>query len=167
MSLDVVDLRNFYAHRLGAVARDFIGRGIRKRWSNTAGQRVLGLGYASPYLGQFREKAERCLAFMPAAQGVVKWPSARPSLTSLVEELDLPLSDAAVDHGIGAVHRAVGALIDTLDLPAGINGEVAGAVFLAVLGRMTEPTAAPLPDSDERAAELMVNLLRRSLLRTS
>ena len=76
------------------------------------------------------------------------------------------LSDA-VDHGIGAVHRAVSALIDTVDLPAGINGEVAGAVFLAVLGRMSEPTAAPLPDSDERAAELMVNLLRRSLLRSS
>jgi AcrR family transcriptional regulator len=77
------------------------------------------------------------------------------------------LSDAAVDHGIGAVHRAVGALIDTVDLPAGINGEVAGAVFLAVLGRMTEPTAAPLPDSDVRTAALMVNLLRRSLLRAS
>jgi AcrR family transcriptional regulator len=77
------------------------------------------------------------------------------------------LSDAAVDHGIGAVHRAVRGLIDTVDLPAGINAEVAGAVFLAVLGRMTEPTAAELPDSDERAAELMVNLLRRSLLRTS
>jgi AcrR family transcriptional regulator len=76
------------------------------------------------------------------------------------------LSDAAVDHGIGAVHRAVGALIDTVDLPAGINREVAGAVFLSVLGRMTEPTAAPLPDSDERAAELMVHLLRRSILRT-
>jgi AcrR family transcriptional regulator len=77
------------------------------------------------------------------------------------------LSDAAVDHGIGAVHRAVGAVIDTIDLPADLNGEVAGAVFLAVLGRMTEPTAAPVPDSDERAAELMVNLLRRSMLRTS
>jgi SAM-dependent methyltransferase len=35
---------------------------------------------------------------MPAAQGVVKWPSARPSLTTLVEELDLPLVDAAVDR---------------------------------------------------------------------
>jgi len=37
---------------------------------------------------------------MPAAQGVVKWPSARASLTSLVEELDLPLSDAAVDRAL-------------------------------------------------------------------
>jgi AcrR family transcriptional regulator len=77
------------------------------------------------------------------------------------------LSDAAVDHGIGATYRAVGALLDTVELPAGTDGQVAGAVFLAVLGRMTEPTAASAPDSDERAAELMVNLLRRSLLRTA
>ena len=98
MSIDVVDLRNFYSHRLGAVARNFVGRGIRKRWADTRGQRVLGLGYASPYLGQFREEAERCLAFMPAAQGVVKWPSAHPTLSALVETLDLPLPDASVDR---------------------------------------------------------------------
>ena len=78
MSLDVVDLRNFYAQQLGTVARRFVGRGIRARWSDTARARIAGIGYATPYLGLFREEAERCLAFMPAAQGVVKWPSARP-----------------------------------------------------------------------------------------
>src|SRR5256714_13795168 len=98
MSLDVVDLRNFYAQPLGTVARRFVSRGIRARWGDTRGQRIAGVGYATPYLGLFREEAERCLAFMPAAQGVVKWPSARPTLTALVEELDLPLSDAAVDR---------------------------------------------------------------------
>ena len=98
MSLDVVDLRNFYAQPLGTVARRFVSRGIRVRWADTRGQRIAGLGYATPYLGLFREEAERCLAFMPAAQGVVKWPSARPTLTTLVEELDLPLADAAVDR---------------------------------------------------------------------
>src|SRR5437764_5848300 len=98
MSYDVVDLRDFYAQRLGIVARRFVGRGIRMHWPDTRGQRVLGIGYATPYLGLFREEAERCLAFMPAAQGVVKWPSARPTLTTLVEELDLPLTDAAVDR---------------------------------------------------------------------
>jgi SAM-dependent methyltransferase len=98
MSLDVVDLRNFYAQPLGTVARRFVSRGIRSRWSDTRAQRIAGIGYVTPYLGLFREEAERCLAFMPAAQGVVKWPSARPSLTALVEELDLPLTDAAVDR---------------------------------------------------------------------
>ena len=98
MSLDVVDLRNFYAQRLGTVARRFVGRGVRKLWGNTAGERVLGVGYTTPYLGLFREEAERCLAFMPAAQGVVKWPTARPTLASLVDPYDMPLPDSSMDR---------------------------------------------------------------------
>ena len=58
----------------------------------------MGIGYATPYLGLFREEAERCLALMPATQGVVRWPSARPALAALVEEDDWPLTDAAVDR---------------------------------------------------------------------
>jgi SAM-dependent methyltransferase len=98
MSIDVVDLRNFYGQQLGVVARRFIGRGIRKRWPDLAGQRVLGVGYTTPYLGLFREEAERCLAFMPATQGVVKWPTTRAGLAALVDEYEMPLPDAAVDR---------------------------------------------------------------------
>src|SRR4051812_12318291 len=98
MSLDVVDLRNFYAQPLGTVARRFVSRGIRMRWSDTRAQRIAGIGYATPYLGLFREEAERCLAFMPAAQGVVRWPSERPGLTTLVDDDNLPLPDASVDR---------------------------------------------------------------------
>jgi AcrR family transcriptional regulator len=76
------------------------------------------------------------------------------------------LSDADVDHGIGAIFQAVAALLSTVDLPAGMDADVAAAVFAAVLGRMSEPTGASASDSDERAAELMVKLLRRSLLRS-
>ena len=98
MSPDVVDLRSFYSQRLGTVARRFVGRGIRAMWNETVGQRVLGIGYPTPYLGLFREEAERCLAFMPAVQGVVKWPSASPTLAALVDEFDMPLADASVDR---------------------------------------------------------------------
>lgn len=77
------------------------------------------------------------------------------------------LSDAAVGHGIGAIHLAVNTLLQTIELPDAIDREAAGAVFLAVLGRMTEPTAIDEPDSDERAGDLIVNLLRRSLLRSA
>ncbi len=98
MSIDVVDLRSFYGQRLGTVARRFVSRGIRRRWSDTAGQRLLGIGYATPYLGLFREEAERCLAYRPAAQGVVTWPTTRPALSALVDEFDLPLPDSTVDR---------------------------------------------------------------------
>ncbi len=96
--MDVVDLRNFYGQQLGVVARRFVGQGIRSRWSDTRGLRVLGIGYPTPYLGLFREEAERCLAMMPATQGVIRWPSARPGLAALVEEDELPLTDSAVDR---------------------------------------------------------------------
>src|SRR6202165_1907837 len=80
MTIDVIDLRDFYSQRLGIVARRLINRGIHARWPNAQGQRVLGLGYPTPYLGLFREDSERCIAFMPAAPGVLKWPTARPAL---------------------------------------------------------------------------------------
>ena len=96
MTIDVIDLRDFYSQRLGIVARQLINRGIRARWPDAMGQRVLGLGYPTPYLGLFREDSERCIAFMPAAQGVLKWPTARPALATLIDEFSMPLPDAAV-----------------------------------------------------------------------
>jgi SAM-dependent methyltransferase len=98
MFIDVVDLRNFYAQPLGKVARRFIGPAVRKHWTDVRGMRVVGVGYTTPYLGLFRDEAERCLAFMPAGQGVTRWPSERASLAALVEETELPLADAAVDR---------------------------------------------------------------------
>lgn len=97
MSNDVVDLRNFYGQQLGVVARRFIGRGVRRLWPDARGRRVLGIGYATPYLGLFRAEADRCLAFMPATQGAIRWPTSRPALAALVDEHELPLPDAAVD----------------------------------------------------------------------
>jgi len=96
--MDVVDLRNFYSQQLGVVARRFVGNGIRARWNDTHGLRVLGIGYPTPYLGLFRDEAERSLAMMPATQGVIRWPSTRAGLAALVDEDELPLTDAAVDR---------------------------------------------------------------------
>lgn len=98
MFLDVVDLRNFYAQPLGIMTRRLLGRAIRARFGNVNGLRVLGLGYPTPYLGVFREEAERCLAVMPAAQGVVRWPSAAPTLATLADETLLPFPTSSMDR---------------------------------------------------------------------
>src|SRR6202011_4146592 len=116
--MDVIDLRDFYSQRLGIVARQLINRGIRQRWPDADGQRVLGLGYPTPYLGLFREDSERCLAFMPAAQGVLKWPTGRPALATLIDEFSMPLPDAAVDR-ILLVHS-----LEMSDDPEGLLREV-------------------------------------------
>lgn len=98
MSIDVVGLRRFYSQRLGTVTRRLINLAVRRHWPVTQSERVLGFGYTTPYLGLFRETAERCLAFMPAEQGVLKWPTARPTLSALVEEHAIPLPDSAMDR---------------------------------------------------------------------
>jgi SAM-dependent methyltransferase len=154
MSIDVVDLRNFYGQRLGVVARRFIGRGIRNLWRDTAGQRVLGIGYATPYLGLFREEAERCLAFMPAGQGVVKWPTSRPALSALVDENDLPLVDAAVDRVL-LVHG-----LEMTNDPAALLREVwrvlaAGGRLLAVVPNRPWPALFAQSDQSASARDLV------------
>jgi SAM-dependent methyltransferase len=118
MSIDVIDLRDFYSRRLGIVARQLINRAIKERWPRAEGQRVLGVGYPTPYLGLFREDAERCIAFMPAAQGVLRWPTGRPALAALVDEFSMPLPDAAVDR-ILLVHA-----LEMCDDPAALLREV-------------------------------------------
>ncbi len=100
MYLDVVDLRAFYASRLGMVARHLIGRRLVKRWPTLKGECVLGMGYATPYLGSLAADAERVLALMPAAQGVVTWPMEGPNRAALVEDDALPLPDACVDRAL-------------------------------------------------------------------
>ncbi|MGJ0425769.1 class I SAM-dependent methyltransferase [Methylocystis sp.] len=96
--LDVVELRAFYDTALGGVARRLVSRLVRARWQDHAGLRVLGLGYATPYLDDFREKAQRVLAFMPATQGVVHWPVDGRSASALVEPSMTPLPDASMDR---------------------------------------------------------------------
>lgn len=102
--LDVVELRAFYETALGLVARRVVSRIVRSRWTDYAGMRVLGVGYATPYLGDFRDKAQRVLAFMPARQGVAHWPLDARSATALVEPSMTPLPDASIDR-ILVVHE--------------------------------------------------------------
>lgn len=98
MRPDVIDLREFYHARLGQVARVIVRRRLREIWPDVRGLRVLGLGYATPYLRPFLDEAERVLALMPAPQGVTHWPAEGRSLTGLADELDLPLPDASIDR---------------------------------------------------------------------
>ena len=63
MTIDVVDLRNFYAQRLGVVARRFVGRGIRKRFADTRGMSVLDTRWSCPH----KPNAELAVALDVAA----------------------------------------------------------------------------------------------------
>jgi Methyltransferase domain. len=95
---DVVDLRDFYDTSLGQMARRMIRRQLRQLWPDATGQRILGLGFATPFLRPFLGEAERVVAVMPASQGVLPWPPEGPGMTLLADETDLPLADRSMDR---------------------------------------------------------------------
>ena len=104
-AMDVVDLREFYASRLGNTTRRLIASRLRPKFGALGGATVMGLGFASPYMTEGLEEARRGFAFMMARQGVIHWPAEGPVQSALVEEFDLPLLESTVDlalvvHGL-------------------------------------------------------------------
>lgn len=82
---------------------------IRAFWPDVSGLRVMGCGYASPYLRPFLEEADRVFAVMSAEQGAHHWPSnalkseynaSRPekNLVCLARETALPFETASIDR---------------------------------------------------------------------
>ena len=100
MPIDVIDLRSFYSSSLGEVARRVVHKIVRQRFNNCTGYSILGVGYATPYLEIFREEAVRVLAFMPAEQGVMNWPSSGASSSALVETTAMPLPNSCIDRAL-------------------------------------------------------------------
>lgn len=98
-------LNQFYETPMGQRTRRLILRRLRQFWPNLKGRRLLGYGFARPYLRGFLAEAERTIAAVPAAQGhVLAWPRGK-CLSVLVEEDALPFPDAFFDvalvvHGL-------------------------------------------------------------------
>ncbi|MFP1631112.1 class I SAM-dependent methyltransferase [Zhengella sp. ZM62] len=95
---DIVDLRTFYASTLGRLAERSIARALTAVWQPLANERLVGLGYALPWLDRFSPDTERTFAFMPAGQGAVNWPAEGPGAAALVFDEELPLPDSSVDR---------------------------------------------------------------------
>lgn len=110
MPLDVEDLRDFYATPLGQIVRRTLSRHVRICWPRANNATILGLGFATPYLGSFRGEAARVCAVMPAVQGALVWPHNDRCLTALADETLLPVPDNSVDrllvvHGLEVAER--------------------------------------------------------------
>ena len=98
MRRDVLELREFYASRLGYAAHEMVARKAWEAWGDCTGLDLLGLGYTTPYLEMWRKTARRAVAAMPAQQGVEVWPAdARPA-ACLVDEAASPLPNALFDR---------------------------------------------------------------------
>jgi SAM-dependent methyltransferase len=98
----VYDIKAFYNGMVGRVVRRVIQQRIREIWPNVAGMRILGCGYATPYLRSFMDEAERVTAIMHAPYGAHPWPyhnyPGERNLACLAEESELPIETNSVDR---------------------------------------------------------------------
>lgn len=166
MAIDVVDLRTFYASPLGHVARRYLGKTVVKLWPEMKGQRLLGLGFATPYLSLLQDGSERTLAFMPATQGVVNWPPGPLSASALVEPTELPLPDACIDRVL-VVHA-----LETSESPEDLLSEIwrvlnPGGRLLAVVpsrrGLWARMDTTPFGNGQPFSRSQLENLMRRTM----
>jgi SAM-dependent methyltransferase len=105
MPQEVRDFTAFYEAPLGRLAHRAILHEIQGLWPNLRNYRLLGYGFAIPYLPAFAG-TERTIAAMPAPMGVMVWPEGS-NATLLCEEDALPFPDVFFDrilvvHGLEA-----------------------------------------------------------------
>jgi SAM-dependent methyltransferase len=136
MRLDAGELVDFYESAVGRAARRLISRRIEEIWPHLMGLRLLGYGFAPPYLNIYLPQAERVVALMPARTGVVAWPSER-QLAVLGEEDALPFADAMFDR-ILVVH--------------GLEDADAARILLRQLWRVLAPEGRLLLIAPNRAS---------------
>lgn len=111
MAMDTHAAADFYGTRRGGVAALLLRERLAALWPSLAGQAVLGVGYAAPYLRLWREDSARCIALTPSQIGAARWPAGAPNLACTAEEDALPFADMSFDrilliHGLEAAENA-------------------------------------------------------------
>lgn len=105
MLLEANQLDRYYQRPDGAAVRRAIARRIGQIWPQPRRDRVLGYGFALPYLRRLAAEAERTAVLMPAQMGV---PDRRPANVALGQDDALPFADSFFDR-ILVVHALEGA----------------------------------------------------------
>lgn len=91
-------LRDFYKTLGGRIVRKLIRNSLATLWPSCHGLRIVGAGYAAPYLKTYLENAQRTVCLMFPAQGVHQWPEQDGNLACITDESDLPLETNSVDR---------------------------------------------------------------------
>jgi SAM-dependent methyltransferase len=96
--MDANALGDFYDSEMGRRTQRIILGRLRPLWPNLKGLRLLGYGFAAPYLDLFLAETERGIAAIPAEIGGAVHAPAGKCLSVLAEEDALPFPDAFFDR---------------------------------------------------------------------
>ena len=141
--LSAYSLKSFYASRAGKIIARVIGQRVLEIWPDVKSKRLIGYGYALPYLngyigGEGIKDIEKSDVFnmMPQQLGVHHWPTHADNRVCLNVEEALPLETNSVDFVL-MVHG-----LEFLDSPQDSFAEIwrvlksTGRVLIVVPNRM-------------------------------
>ncbi len=107
MHISSSDIKDFYNSEIGSIILNIIGRHISGFWQDIHGLRVMGCGYATPYLSFFANKnSERIIAMIPPRQGAYNWgisDNNKKNAVFLSSESKMPVESCSIDRVL-AVH---------------------------------------------------------------
>lgn len=98
MTPSAYHLRDFYKTLGGRIVRRLLREELLRLWPEANGLRILGGGYAVPYLKIYAEQSERTVAVMFSGQGVHYWPVDGKNLTAIAHETELPFETNSIDR---------------------------------------------------------------------
>lgn len=118
MSVDVIDLREFYTTPLGQVSQAALLRTFSKLEPFKKDLDLVGIGYPVPLFDSLADDISQAIILMPARQGALQWPVGKDSKVALVDEDELPIETASVQCVV-VLH-----LIENVADPAQILNEI-------------------------------------------
>ncbi len=94
----VRDLRDFYAGTEGRLLRRVVAARLREALGEVSGKRILAIGFGTPYLRPFLDRAAAVAAVMSGRTGAIVWPRQEPCRVAIGDETELPFADRAFDR---------------------------------------------------------------------
>jgi len=97
------DLKAFYNTKMGRVVRQILKNRIKNVWPDIQEEKILGLGYAIPYLSPFLDK-NQVFGISPVQQGSEHWPKKAANKMALASDQDMPFATESVDKALIVHH---------------------------------------------------------------
>lgn len=98
MFASIFELQEFYHSPLGGIASRQLRTRIRDFWPDLSRDSVLCIGYPLPYMRGVLSEAKRCEIFMPAQQGVLRYPESGGNKVVVGDEGALPFPEETFDR---------------------------------------------------------------------
>ena len=97
MSVDVVDLREYYLTPLRIITRASLVAALERDGKIPDDIELVGIGYPIPLFDRIALEKPKSLILMPARQGALQWPAEKPSRVALVDEDQLPIETSSAE----------------------------------------------------------------------